>query len=98
MKGLPVASSGETAKATTTNAAVELIAADTTHSCNDLFLDNEGTVAGFFRIGSGDWCRLPAGMVLILENLRLSQVPKVEIKRVENGTDLANVYGFATGG
>ena len=98
MKGVTVATSGETAKATTDNNAVEVFAADTTKACASIMIINEGTVAGFYRIGSGDWCRLPAGVAVPRDDLNLGQVPKLEVKRVENGTDLAGIYAYATGG
>ena len=58
-----------------------------------LAIINEGAAAGFYRIGDGPWCRLPATSALTLEAAHIfSQA--VQIKRVAGGANLTGVYAW----
>ena len=92
-----IANSGETAKATSSNTAVEVLAATAT-AVTQIVIANEGGVAGFFSIDAGTtWGRLPASHVTVL-TVDLAQLPAVQIKRVEDGSNVTGVYAYAIGG
>ncbi len=86
-------SSGETAVATASNASVTLIAAVAGQFFQQLVIVNEGSVAGYFSIdGGATWGRLPASARLDL-SVRIEN-QAVTIKRITDGSNLADVYGF----
>lgn len=86
-------SSGTTAVVTTTNTAVTLIAANV-HPCRNITIVN-GSVAGFFSIDGGTtYCFMAASSINTLNGVFISSVA-VKVKRITDGSDLANVYGYA---
>jgi len=87
-------SSGTTAKATDGNDAVTLLPISSNGQEWDLTILNEGSVAGYFSVDAGTtWLRLPAGPASITG--RYTITGDVQIKRIEDGTDLAGVWGWA---
>lgn len=86
--------SGETAKATTDDTAVEVIAAQSKGSqpYRHCRIVNEGAVAGFYSIDGGTtWERLPASSYLTDDGVYIMN-KALQIKRVAGGSDLSGVY------
>lgn len=95
-------SSGQTAKATSNNEAVALIAAlalPAAYRLQHLAITNEGAGAGFFSIDGGTtWARLPAGpaAAVVLDDLCLTRrAGAILVKRVEDGANVTGVYAYA---
>ncbi len=87
--------SGLTAIATTSNTAVEVIAAKGPGSqpYRHCRIVNGGAVAGFYSIDGGTtWERLPASTALTDDGVHIMN-KAVQIKRVAGGSDLAGVFG-----
>ena len=86
--------SGLTAIATTSNTAVEVIAAQANagpyRHCR---IVNGGAIAGFYSIDGGTtWERLPASTALTDDGVYIMN-KAVQIKRIAGGTDLSGVFG-----
>ncbi len=87
--------SGVTAKATTANAAIEVIAATNAKIFRHVRIVNEGAVAGFFSIDGGtNWERLPASAVVTDDGIFIKNMA-IQIKRISGGSDLSGVFGAA---
>lgn len=89
-------SSGVTAKATVSDAVVELLAAKKGSTFRHLLVINEGAEPGFYRIGTGPFNRLPAASFILPEDGDIQITNQaVEIKRVAGGSDMSGVFGSA---
>jgi hypothetical protein len=88
-------SSGVTAVATSGDAAVVAIAANTNFRRN-VRIVNEGAPSGFFSVDGGTtWHRLPgtaASTTAVPTVLLNVLIRSVQVKRIASGTDLANVF------
>jgi len=85
-------SSGVTAKATTDNSAVEVIAADSTNNYYHFRIFNSGSVAGFYSYDGGTtWHYLPTASSLLHNDVLISN-QAVQIKRVADGSNVTGVY------
>jgi len=88
--------SGEAPVVTTTNAVETLLAAVKGSSFRHLKIVNEGLAPGFWRIGSGPFVRMPAQSVLFYDDGDIQITNQVvEVKRVTDSADLADVFAFA---
>lgn len=92
-------SSGTTAKATTSDAAVEVLPA-VEKVMRHLRIVNVGTVAGFYsRDGGTTWNYLPAGTAsgptAIMDRNVCIYNQAVQVKRVAGGSNLSGVYASA---
>lgn len=90
-------SSGETAIATSTNAAVTLIAAVASVQIGHVTILNGSAVAGFFSIDGGrTWCRLAASSTV---NLDFAEKPRpllnIQVKRIADGSDVTALFAYA---
>ena len=86
------ASSGLTAKATTTNAVTECIAATEAAVYHHVKIVNDGSVDGFFSIDGGTvWGRLPDASAMVLDGVTITN-KAIQIKRVADGSNLAGVF------
>ncbi len=90
-------SSGTTAKATTSDTVVTLIAASgDAHPAmyENLDVINEGAAPGFVSVdGGSNWMRLPANGTLEKRRIKIDRRIAVTIKRIAGGTNLSGVYG-----
>jgi hypothetical protein len=87
-------STGVTALATTSDAAVEALAADAVNAIHHLRIVNEGEVAGFYSIdGGATWFRLAAEITESVDDVKILNAA-IQIKRVAGGSDLADVYVY----
>ena len=89
-------SSGTTAKATTDDTSVVLLAkADMPRKANlTIRIVNEGAVAGFYSVdGGAAWARLPASS--IVEDQSQEVNGSLLMKRVASGSNLSGVYASA---
>ncbi|KKN74304.1 hypothetical protein LCGC14_0392430 [marine sediment metagenome] len=90
-------SSGETAKATTDDTVVALLAAIPDVIFRHIMVLNEGANPGFFQIGAGGpFIRVAAGSFEFFDGGDIqidNQV--VNIKRPAGGPNMAGVFGFA---
>lgn len=85
-------SSGETAVTTNSNTAVTLVTLAKDELTTSVTIINEGSVAGFFSLDGGTtWARLPADCSLTIPH---ETNQSILVKRVADGTDLADVYGM----
>jgi len=85
-------SSGVTALATTTDSAVEAIAADAVNVLHHVKLVNEGAVAGHFSIDGGTtWGRLPSDSMFVLDGVKIANAA-IQVKRVAGGANLSGVF------
>ena len=90
--------SGLTAQVTTTDTAIELVAAVPDAEVTGVCVMNEGPVAGFFSIDGGtEWARLPAGGSPTLDRCLLINTA-VLVKRVAGGANLSGLWGFVWAG
>jgi hypothetical protein len=87
-------SSGVTAIATSSNSAVEVIAYTALNPPRAHFtISNEGSVAGFFSVDGANWVRIQANTAKTFDGI---YVPgPVQIKRVEDGSNMTDVYAEA---
>ena len=87
--------SGVTAKATTDDTAVEVIAATAEKIFRHARIINEGTVAGFWSIDGGTtWERLPASTALTDDGVFIKN-KAIQVKRIAGGSDLSGIYASA---
>ena len=87
--------SGLTAKATSSDSVVELIAADGSNDLYQVIIANEGSVAGFYSIDGGTtWHRLPSEHVTQINNVLISN-KAIQMKRVASGSNVLDVYAEA---
>jgi len=86
--------SGTTAKATTADTAVEVIATQgPARTFRHARLINEGAVAGFWSADGGStWSRLPAATVITDDDIYIRD-KAVQVKRVAGGSDLSGIWG-----
>jgi hypothetical protein len=90
-------SSGLTAKSTTNNDPVELIAVPAGYYTR-LIVANTGTSPGYIAIGltapaaDNAWLYLEGGGIIGLDGLQIIGPTKVWLKRVPDGTDVTGVY------
>ena len=86
-------SSGLTAKATSDNNAVELIAATDVY-VNQVRIVNTSAVAGFYSTDGGStWFYLPASV--ILDDDVSIRNKAIQMKRVTDGSDVTGVWASA---
>ena len=88
--------SGETAKATVTDAVVILLPATVGPNFRHLMVVNEGANPGFYQIGAGPFIRIPAGSFEFLDEGDIqinNQV--VNIKRPAGGPNMTGIFGLA---
>jgi len=91
----PKSTSGLTAKATTTDAVVELIAATTERIFHSARITNEGTTPGFWSIDGGTtWERVAPQSSYTDEGVEINN-KAIQIKRVASGDDMTGVFGSA---
>lgn len=84
--------SGLTAKATTDNSAVDVIAVNSSRKFHHLRIFNTGGVAGFYSIDGGTtWEYLPANTILTDDWVGINN-KAVQIKRVADGANVTGVY------
>ncbi len=87
-------SSGETAKATTSDAAVVLLPANGGLH-HQLTIVNESGIAGFFSVDGGTvWCRWPTGAKARTISVTLNN-QTVYFKRVAGSTDVTGLFADA---
>lgn len=85
--------SGETAIATTNDAAVVLISADAAKSTSRATIINDGGEPGFWSMDAGKtYARLPAGPCVI--NLE-GDIDEIRVKRVPSGANVTGLWAFA---
>jgi hypothetical protein len=86
------ASSGTSPIATTTNSAVQALAADAVNTYYHIRIVNEGAAAGFYSIDGGTtWSRLPASSVIKNDGVKIADAA-IQVKRIADGTNLSAVY------
>ncbi len=88
-------SSGTTAKTTSSDTAVEVVAAGAFHAKHVLIV-NEHTVPGFFSFENpAVWHRLPANSSFLLSftDGQGRITGPLQVKRTPSGTDLDKIYG-----
>lgn len=91
-------SSGVTAKATVTDAAIDVLASTPgTNKVYDVTILNEGSVAGFYSLDGGvTKSRLPAGPCAINLDLRRAPIDlSLKLYRVVSGSDVTGVFASA---
>lgn len=88
-------SSGTTAKATTSDTQVEMIAAPSGGTrIKEYIIFNEGIAAGFYSLdGASTWHRLPAGNFVADEGVNNSNA--IYVKRTPGGSNLTGLYASA---
>ena len=92
MSGAAQKSSDVTPKATTSDAPVEVIAADPVNTYYHLRIFNSGTVAGFYSFDGGTtWHYLPAASSLAHDGVKIAN-KAVQIKRVAGGSNVTGVF------
>ena len=90
-----IQTSGLTAKATTSNTAVTLIANEANNTVSEVVVVNESAVAGFFSVdGGASWMRLKASASTIVDLRHQPIAAVVLLKRVADGTDVTDVYAW----
>ena len=90
-----IQTSGLTAIATTTDAAVTVIANEGNAIVHEATIVNESAVVGFFSVdGGANWMRLPASSTTIIDLRHQPMTAVVQIKRVANGTDVTGVFAW----
>jgi hypothetical protein len=83
---------GTTAVATTSDTAVEALAANATDTYLHVRIANGGTAAGFYSIDGGTtWTYLPAGASVHDWGVRIVN-KAIQVKRIPSGSDLASIY------
>jgi hypothetical protein len=95
-----IQTSGLTAKATSGDAAVTVIANEGNLLVSEAVVVNESAVPGFFSVdGGANWMRLPAGTATVpfvtrvdLRHQPISAV--VMVKRIASGSDVTGVFAW----
>lgn len=85
---MPLKSSGETASATVSAAAVDVIAAPVPVSAKSFRIVNRGAAGWFSLDGGNNWSWLNGATTLVLDNV--SPIKSISIKR-EGATDMSGV-------
>ena len=67
--------------ATTSDAVVDVIAADATNVFHHIKIVNDSAVDGFFSINESTWFRLPDACAMVLDGVKITN-KKVQIKRI----------------
>lgn len=90
-------SSGETPISTASDNPVDVIENAAREIVRDEISILNGAVAGYFSIDGGKtWAYLPASRSTTIRIAGTPFAPKVQVKRVPAGSDLTDVYAFAT--
>ncbi len=86
------ASSGTSPIATTTNSAVQALAADAVNTYYHIRICNESAAPGFYSVDGGTtWSRLPASSVIRNDGVAIVN-KAIQVKRVADGTNLSAIY------
>lgn len=94
-------SSGTTAISTSSDAAVDVLTADSRYHDREVTVTNTGTAAGFVSINGGTtWFYLPPGITgaPVRRTFDLRHRPfsaHVQVKRIASGSNLSGIYADA---